>query len=263
MARGINKVILVGNLTRDPELRFTQGGIALCEFGLAWNLRKQNGEDEAMFFNVTCWRTLAENVAESLGKGARVIVTGRLNWRSWESEAGEKRNAIDSAMLDALEGADGLFHGLPRGAYTSEAFLALEAERVFAPNWAFVEFAHSLPGPGDMVPLTLAGLPILLVRDKAGGVQAFDDFHAGVIAARDRVMAGPGGRSVAVFTSGGPIGVNVGASVNAPPGETVRINWRVRNVSITEFTFSRSRISFDSFNGLPHLLDAPELGTYR
>ena len=90
-----NTVTIIGNLTRDPELRFTQGGIALCEFGLAWNLRKQNGEDEAMFFNVTCWRTLAENVAESLGKGARVIVTGRLNWRSWESEAGEKRNAID------------------------------------------------------------------------------------------------------------------------------------------------------------------------
>ena len=90
-----NTVTIIGNLTRDPELRFTQGGIALCEFGLAWNLRKQNGEDEAMFFNVTCWRTLAENVSESLGKGARVIVTGRLNWRSWESEAGEKRNAID------------------------------------------------------------------------------------------------------------------------------------------------------------------------
>ena len=90
-----NTVTIIGNLTRDPELRFTQGGIALCEFGLAWNLRKQNGEDEAMFFNVTCWRTLAENVSESLGKGARVIVTGRLNWRSWETEAGEKRNAID------------------------------------------------------------------------------------------------------------------------------------------------------------------------
>ena len=90
-----NTITIIGNLTRDPELRFTQGGLALCEFGLAWNLRKQNGEEEAMFFNVTCWRTLAENVAESLGKGARVIVTGRLNWRSWESEAGEKRNAID------------------------------------------------------------------------------------------------------------------------------------------------------------------------
>jgi choline monooxygenase len=85
--------------------------------------------------------------------------------------------AVDSILgpgaLDALEGADGLCHGLPRGAYTSEAFLALEAERVFARNWAFVEFAHALPGPGDMVPLTLAGLPILLVRDKTGGVQAF------------------------------------------------------------------------------------------
>ena len=90
-----NNVVIVGNVTRDPELRFNPSGIPVTSFGVAWNLRKQNGEDEAMFFNVTCWRTLAENVAESLGKGARVIVTGRLNWRSWESEAGEKRNAID------------------------------------------------------------------------------------------------------------------------------------------------------------------------
>lgn len=100
-------------------------------------------------------------------------------------------------------------------------------------------------------------------RAPAEGVQSFDDFHAGVIAARDRVMAGPSGRSVAVFTSGGPIGVNVGASVSAPPGQSVRINWRVRNVSITEFTFSTSRVSLDSFNGLPHLIDAPQLVTYR
>ena len=79
-----NTITIIGNLTRDPELRFTQSGLALCEFGLASNLRKQNGEEEAMFFNVTCWRSLAENVAESLGKGARVIVTGRLKWRSGE-----------------------------------------------------------------------------------------------------------------------------------------------------------------------------------
>ena len=90
-----NTVTIIGNVTRDPELRFISSGTPVCEFGLAWNLRKQNGEDEAMFFNVTCWRSLAENVSESITKGTRVIVTGRMNWRSWETEAGEKRNVVD------------------------------------------------------------------------------------------------------------------------------------------------------------------------
>ena len=90
-----NTVTIIGNVTRDPELRFVSSGIPVCEFGLAWNNRKQNGEEEAMFFNVTCWRSLAENVSESIAKGTRVIVTGRMNWRSWETEAGEKRNVVD------------------------------------------------------------------------------------------------------------------------------------------------------------------------
>ncbi len=90
-----NTVTIIGNVTRDPELRFISSGIPVCEFGLAWNLRKQNGEEEAMFFNVTCWRSLAENVSECIAKGTRVIVTGRMNWRSWETEAGEKRNVVD------------------------------------------------------------------------------------------------------------------------------------------------------------------------
>ncbi|HJP16878.1 MAG TPA: single-stranded DNA-binding protein [Acidimicrobiales bacterium] len=90
-----NTITIIGNVTREPELRFTPAGAALCEFGVAWNLRKQNGDDEAMFFNVTCWRSLAENVAESIDKGDRVIVTGRLNWRSWETDAGEKRQVVD------------------------------------------------------------------------------------------------------------------------------------------------------------------------
>ena len=90
-----NSITIIGNVTREPELRFTPAGAALCEFGVAWNLRKQNGDDEAMFFNVTCWRSLAENVAESIDKGDRVIVTGRLNWRSWETDAGEKRQVVD------------------------------------------------------------------------------------------------------------------------------------------------------------------------
>ena len=90
-----NTVTIIGNVTRDPELRYIPNGTAVTSFGLAWNLRKQNGEDEAMFFNVTCWRSLAENVAESIGKGARVIVTGRLDYRSYETQEGDKRNVVE------------------------------------------------------------------------------------------------------------------------------------------------------------------------
>ena len=90
-----NTVTIIGNITRDPELRYIPSGIAVANFGLAWNLKKQNGDEEAMFFNVTCWRSLAENVAESLSKGARVIVTGRLNYNSYETQDGDKRSGVE------------------------------------------------------------------------------------------------------------------------------------------------------------------------
>src|SRR5215472_7824480 len=81
-----NNVTIVGNLTRDPELRFTPTGQATATFGVAVNRRWQNRqtnewEEATSFFDVVCWRDLADNVADSLGKGARVIVTGRLEGR--------------------------------------------------------------------------------------------------------------------------------------------------------------------------------------
>jgi single-strand DNA-binding protein len=90
-----NNVSVVGNVTRDPELRFTQGGMAVASFGLAWNKRKQDGEDEVSFFDVTCFRSLAENVAESITKGARVVVQGSLSQRSWENQEGERRSKVE------------------------------------------------------------------------------------------------------------------------------------------------------------------------
>ena len=90
-----NNVSVVGNVTRDPELRFTQGGMAVASFGLAWNKRKQDGEDEVSFFDVTCFRSLAENVAESITKGARVIVQGTLSQRNWENQEGERRSKVE------------------------------------------------------------------------------------------------------------------------------------------------------------------------
>ncbi|MGH9165894.1 MAG: single-stranded DNA-binding protein [Acidimicrobiales bacterium] len=95
-----NSVTLVGNITRDPELRFTPTGQATASFGLAVNRRWQNrqsGEwqEATSFFDVVCWREMAENASESLSRGSRVLVTGRLEQRSWENQEGEKRSKIE------------------------------------------------------------------------------------------------------------------------------------------------------------------------
>lgn len=95
----VNSVTVVGNATRDPELRYTPSGKAVASFGVAFNKRKRNAsgdwEDaDAAFFDVTCWDQLAENVAESVQKGTRVLVTGRLDYRSWETE-GNKHSKVE------------------------------------------------------------------------------------------------------------------------------------------------------------------------
>jgi single-strand DNA-binding protein len=95
-----NSVTLVGNITRDPELRFTNTGQANVTFGLAVNRRWQNRqtqewEEATSFFDVVCWREMAENVSETLSRGARVIVNGRLEQRSWETQDGDKRSKVE------------------------------------------------------------------------------------------------------------------------------------------------------------------------
>ena len=95
-----NTVTLVGNVTRDPELRFTPSGQAVATFGLAVNRRWQNRqnnewEEQTSFFDVKCWAQMAENVGESLHRGARVVVSGRLEQRSWETEQGDKRSKVE------------------------------------------------------------------------------------------------------------------------------------------------------------------------
>ncbi len=89
-----NTVTVVGNVTRDPELRFTQGQMAIATFGVAWNKKKREGEDEVSFFDVTCFRQLAENVAESITKGTRVVIYGTLNQDSWENNEGQRRSKV-------------------------------------------------------------------------------------------------------------------------------------------------------------------------
>jgi single-strand DNA-binding protein len=91
-------VTVVGNLTRDPELRFTQGGRAICTLGLAVSRRYQvNNEwqEQTSFFNAVAWAQLGENAAASLTKGMRVMVTGRLEQRSYDTSEGEKRSVVE------------------------------------------------------------------------------------------------------------------------------------------------------------------------
>ena len=96
-----NSVTLVGNLTDDPELRFTAQGAAVANFRIAVSKRVRDAQTnewkdgETSYFRVNVWRQLAENVAETLTKGNRVIVTGTLKMRSWETQEGEKRTVVE------------------------------------------------------------------------------------------------------------------------------------------------------------------------
>ena len=90
-----NKVILAGNLTRDPELRFTSGGIPVCDFGIAVNRVRSKEEDAVDFFDVSAWRELGETVANYKKKGDPILVEGRLQYRTWEAQDGSKRSKVD------------------------------------------------------------------------------------------------------------------------------------------------------------------------
>jgi single-strand DNA-binding protein len=122
MAAGVNNVTILGNLTRDPELRFTPNGTAVVSFGLAVNRNIQNKtsgewEKQVDFFNVTAWFKLAENCAESLSKGDRVLVSGRLSQDSWEGKDGQKRSSVRivaSVVAPSLEFASCKLEKNPR-----------------------------------------------------------------------------------------------------------------------------------------------------
>lgn len=98
-----NTTTLTGNITRDPEIRFTNSGKGVTNFGLAVNRRYQVGgewQEQTSFFDVVAWGGLAEHAAESLTKGDRVVVTGRLDQRTWDTEDGDKRSKVELVATD-------------------------------------------------------------------------------------------------------------------------------------------------------------------
>lgn len=99
----MNKVYLIGNLTRDPEMRSTQTGLSVCNFSIAVNRRKDaNGNQQTDFFNVTAWRQLAELCGKFLMKGKKVAIVGSIQTRSYQANDGSKRTAWD-IVADEVE----------------------------------------------------------------------------------------------------------------------------------------------------------------
>lgn len=92
-------VTLIGNATRDPELRYTPSGAPVANFGIAVNKRRKDGDEwvdaDPEFYDVKCWGSLAENVADSIQKGVRVLIAGELEYRTWETDNGEKRSKVE------------------------------------------------------------------------------------------------------------------------------------------------------------------------
>jgi single-strand DNA-binding protein len=106
-ATNINRVVLTGNLTRDPELRSTAGGMSVCSLRIASNTRRKDastGEwvDKPNYFDVTVWGAQGENCARYLSKGRPVALDGRLEWREWQTQEGAKRQSVE-IVADAVQ----------------------------------------------------------------------------------------------------------------------------------------------------------------
>ncbi len=106
MPKSLNKVQLIGNLTRDPELKYTPQGTAVCTFSIAtnrqWTTESGEKKDEADFHRIVSWSKLAEICAQLLKKGRKVYVEGRLQNRSWETQEGEKRSMTEVVISDMI-----------------------------------------------------------------------------------------------------------------------------------------------------------------
>ena len=114
----INRVVVAGNLTRDPELRHTGGGTAVCSLRIAVNTRRKDGAtgewtEKPNYFDVTVWGAQGESCSRYLQKGSGILVDGRLEWREWEAQDGTKRQAVEvvADTVQFLGGRDGSFEG--------------------------------------------------------------------------------------------------------------------------------------------------------
>jgi single-strand DNA-binding protein len=152
-ATNINRVVLTGNLTRDPELRSTSGGTSVCSLRIATNTRRRdaNGEwgDKANYFDVTVWGAQGENCARFLAKGRPVAIDGRLEWREWETD-GQKRQGVE-IIADSVQFLGGRDEGSGGGGggFTPRSDVPVD-DRDFQPAGAATSNGQSTPADDDI-----------------------------------------------------------------------------------------------------------------
>ena len=156
-ATNINRVVLTGNLTRDPELRSTGSGTPVCSLRVACNTRRRNGatgdwEDKPNFFDVTVWGAQGENCARFLSKGRPVAIDGRLEWREWEDQSGNKRQNVE-IVADAVQflggREDGGGGGQSSGGFTPRSDVPVD-DRDFQPAGAAPSRGNGGPAEDDI-----------------------------------------------------------------------------------------------------------------
>jgi single-strand DNA-binding protein len=118
-ATNINRVIITGNLTRDPELRSLPSGMSVCSLRIASNTRRKDGQsgewvDKANYFDVTIWGKQGENAAQYLSKGRPVALDGRLEWREWQDKEGNNRQSVE-IVADNIQFLGGREEGMGGG----------------------------------------------------------------------------------------------------------------------------------------------------
>jgi single-strand DNA-binding protein len=123
-ATNINRVVMTGNLTRDPELRNLPSGMAVCSLRIACNTRRKDGSgnwvDKPNYFDVTVWGAQGENCAQYLAKGRPVAIDGRLEWREWDDKDGNKRQSVD-IIADSVQFLGSREGGENGGRFTPQA----------------------------------------------------------------------------------------------------------------------------------------------
>ena len=151
-ATNINRIILTGNLTRDPELRSTGSGMSVCSLRIATNTRRKNNqtgdwEDKPNYFNVTIWGRQGENAAQYLSKGRPVAIDGRLEWREYQDKDGNKREAIDiiADNVQFLSSPEGFQGG---NGFTAQSDVPVSTDD-FAPAGVANGSSTSSPAPAD------------------------------------------------------------------------------------------------------------------
>jgi single-strand DNA-binding protein len=130
----INRVVISGNLTRDPELRQTPGGMAILKMGIAVNDRRKNAqsgewEDVPNFFDVTMFGSRGESLSRFLNKGSKIAVEGKLRWRQWETPEGDKRSAVE-IIADDVEFMSSRGDSSSGGSYSAPSTPAAPADPV-------------------------------------------------------------------------------------------------------------------------------------